>query len=97
MQKWAETFYKSSTWVHTAAAYKRSVGGLCENCLKKGYYKPAEMVHHKIPLTPENITVPEIALSFDNFEALCRDCHAERHSKVHRRYRFNELGQVIER
>ena len=52
---------------------------LCEECLRKGIYKPAEIVHHRIELDPITIERPEIALSFDNLEALCRDCHAEKH------------------
>lgn len=52
---------------------------LCEECLRKGIYKPAEIVHHVIELDPITIERPEIALSFDNLEALCRECHAEKH------------------
>ena len=49
---------------------------LCEECLRKGIYKPAEIVHHVIELDPITIERPEIALSFDNLEALCRECRA---------------------
>jgi len=38
-------------------------------------------VHHLIELDPVNINNPEIALSFDNLELLCRECHAEVHDQ----------------
>jgi hypothetical protein len=33
--------------------------------------QPAEIAHHKIYLTAENVTDPDIALNPDNLEALC--------------------------
>lgn len=52
---------------------------MCENCLRSGLYSPGEIVHHKIELTPANVNKPEITLSWDNLELLCRRCHAEKH------------------
>jgi hypothetical protein len=39
------------------------------------------MVHHKVYLTENNITGPEIALGFENLEALCDTCHQLEHHK----------------
>ena len=86
-------FYKSKVWQNTRAGYIRSVGGLCENCLRSGIYKAGEIVHHKQELTPENINNPEIALSWDNLELLCRDCHAKTHGNK-KRYHVDEFGRV---
>lgn len=91
-------FYKTKRWQQTRNAYLRSVGGLCENCLKKGIYKPAEIVHHKIHLDDVKLHNPEIALSWDNLEALCRLCHAEEHEEIYessRPYKVDEYGRVI--
>lgn len=63
---------------------------LCENCLRKGIYKPAEIVHHIIELDPINIENPEIALCFDNLEAVCRECHDEYHDNHGRWAKVNE-------
>lgn len=74
-----------------------SVSHLCERCLKQGIMKPAEIVHHKTELTPENINNPNITLSFDNLEAVCRDCHAiihELHQRK-RRYKILDDGKVV--
>ena len=93
MQPWAESFYKSKRWQECRNAFARSRSGLCEECRKKGLIVPGGAVHHKIPLTRENITNPEISLSWDNLELLCRDCHAARHKKE-KRYKVDELGRV---
>lgn len=75
----ARKFYSSKRWQDCRNEYAKSVHHLCENCLKQGIYRPGEIVHHKIELDPITIEKPEIALSFDNLELLCRDCHAARH------------------
>lgn len=90
----AAPFYNSRAWKDCRKAYAASVSHLCERCLKRGIYKPGAIVHHKIHLTPETINDPSIALSFDNLELLCRDCHALAH-KPEKRFRVDELGRVI--
>lgn len=97
MREFAEQFYSSRAWKQTRAAYKKSVGGLCERCLKKGLYHPAVIVHHKVYISPENINNPEISLNFENLEALCRECHEDEHTKRVGRYKLDEMGRVIYR
>ena len=63
---------------------------LCECCLRQGIYKPAEIVHHVIELDPITIENPEIALSFDNLEAVCRECHNKYHDNRGRWSMINE-------
>jgi 5-methylcytosine-specific restriction endonuclease McrA len=86
-------FYKTSTWMRCAKAYKQSKGGLCERCWSKGLITPGKEVHHKIRLTPENINDPAVALNWDNLELLCKNCHMEEHSRT--RWRADEMGHVI--
>ena len=95
LKPWAKEFYQSVTWHNCRAAYIKSVGGLCERCLKRGLYVPGVIVHHKTHLTPGNIGDPTISCSFDNLELLCRDCHADEHQRVKRRYRIDEGGRVV--
>lgn len=94
MKEYAERFYKSKAWQACRIAYAKSVGGLCENCLKHGKYNAGVIVHHKVHITPENITNPYITMNFDNLELLCRDCHAEQHSDHVRRYKVDDMGRV---
>lgn len=95
MKEYAKTFYKSKRWQSTRLAYLKSVGGLCERCLKKGLYHPAVIVHHKVYLTAENINTPGISLNWDNLEAVCRKCHEDEHKGTgNRRYIVAEDGSV---
>lgn len=94
MQEYAESLYKSKTWQKTREAYLKQAGGLCEICLKKGLCNPGVIVHHVIPVTPENIENPEITLSFSNLQLVCRECHSRIHDRKKRRYRVDELGRV---
>ena len=72
-----------------------SVNHLCERCLRNGLVVPAEIVHHKIELTPNNINNPDITLSYDNLEAVCRECHSDIHNRREKRFKIMEDGRVI--
>ena len=60
--------------------------------MARGLIVPGEEVHHKIRLTPENISNPAIALNWDNLELLCKKCHMEEHTR--RRWRADETGHI---
>lgn len=106
----AYRFYHSKAWKNTRSAYMRAVvdvdgrecpAQLCEQCFRRGFVRAAEIVHHKEHLTPDNINDPNITLSFDNLERLCRLCHAEEHPEVYvtekepPRVAFDKDGNVI--
>lgn len=95
MKDFARTFYSSVAWKNTRQAFAKSKGGLCEICLSKGVYKPGEIVHHKVHLSPDNINDPSVTLNWDNLQLVCRDCHAVIHENRERRYKLDELGRVI--
>ena len=95
-----KAFYSSQAWKDARRNYKQSVGGLCEECLKKGIITPADIVHHKKPLTDENVSDLSISLGWCNLQALCRQCHANAHEEMYaqrtgKRYRIDENGKVI--
>lgn len=96
MREFARDFYRSQAWRDCRAAYARSVGGLCETCLKAGLYVPGKVVHHRQPLTPDNIHDPAVTLSWGNLKLVCQDCHAKEH-KAQDRYWFDDEGNVHER
>lgn len=74
MKDFARIFYNGSQWRETQAAYMASQHYVCERC-----GSAARIVHHIRYLTPENITNLEVALGWDNLEALCIDCHNHEH------------------
>ena len=92
----AKDFYNSPAWKSCRASYARYKHYLCERCFANGIFRSGDIVHHKIALTPANITDPDVALSFENLELLCRGHHAEAH-KPNRRFTVDDLGRVIAR
>lgn len=100
MQKFTNNFYGRIAWKEIRTAVMKRDAWLCQDCLKAGIYKPAEEVHHIIPITPTNINDESITLNMDNLISLCKDCHHKRHEKPNlgerrnRRYNVNEWGEV---
>lgn len=94
MKPYAEKFYKSIQWTKCRNAYMKSVGGLCEDCMKEGRVTAAEEVHHIKFITPDNINDPNVTLNWNNLVALCRECHRKRHGARQRRYDVDEWGRV---
>lgn len=91
---YAAQFYKSRAWQNTRAAYMASRGGLCERCLSRGLYNPGVIVHHREHITPDNVQDPVVLLSWENLELLCRECHAQEHAKIKKRFRVDDRGRV---
>ena len=52
----AKPFYKSRAWQDARSVVLDRAHGLCERCLERGEVRPADVVHHKTPLSPENVT-----------------------------------------
>lgn len=98
--KEVEQFYTSWTWRKCRKAFAESRGNLCERCMSRGIIeagtpeRPLE-VHHKIPLTADNITDPKVSLSWDNLELLCKACHDAERKQREKRWRIGRDGSVI--
>lgn len=75
----AHRFYHSKAWQDVRSFVWDRANGLCERCMERGELKPADVVHHRVPLSPENMGDPDIALNPDRLVALCNDCHTEVH------------------
>ncbi len=101
-REFAEAFYKGTKWRKCRAsyiAYRRGVdGGLCETC----HEKLGKIVHHKIPLTPQNINDPDISLGMSNLKYDCKDCHEkEDHGYRNKKipgmpgYHFSANGDIV--
>ena len=90
----ARQFRSSGAWASCRESYRKSVGNLCERCLKRGQINPIDEVHHKIRLTPQNINDPSVTLNFANLEGLCERCHKLAHKRK-RRYDVDENGRLV--
>ena len=94
-----EAFYVTWTWRKCRTAFAKSKGNLCENCLKHGIIEPGSKdqpleVHHKIPLTADNVNDPNVTMNWDNLELLCKKCHDEQKAKKPKRWRVDANGRV---
>lgn len=97
MKEFAKEFYTSPQWRHCRDAYMNSVGMMCEICKESGAIEKADIVHHKIHITPDNINNPDITLNHLNLQALCRHHHMLVHSTKVRRYVVDSNGNVIDK
>lgn len=78
----AHQFYHSKAWQEVRAFVWDRAHGLCERCMERGEVKPANVVHHKVPLSPDNMGDPDISLNPERLMALCDDCHTEVHKEL---------------
>ena len=96
-----EAFYVSWTWRKCRTAFANSKFNLCERCLANGIIeagskdRPLE-VHHKIPVTAENVNDPNITLNWNNLELLCKTCHDKEREKQSgaKRWKVSPDGRV---
>ena len=98
----SKAFYHSKQWQQVREYVLMRDSYLCRIC-----GQPAEEVHHKIHLTPENLYDPRVNLNPDNLISLCRECHFKEHvaDKIRGKnqksrnftdsYEFDETGQLV--
>jgi 5-methylcytosine-specific restriction enzyme A len=86
--------YHSTAWRKLRRSYYTQQYGLCERC-----GRPGDIVHHKIPITTDNVDNPEITLNEELLELLCISCHNKehylKHSPIREGLAFDEFGQLI--
>lgn len=104
----ARALYKSRDWENVRKVVIDRAHGLCEECMEHGRLTPGSIVHHKIPLTPDNINDRNVTLNPDACMYVCKECHEEIHAALgvgslagHGRYEprvgFDEMGNVVQR
>jgi len=103
-REFAKDFYKSKEWQKIREAILMRDRYLCVKC-----GAPAEEVHHKKHLTPQNIYDPKITMNPENLVSLCKACHFEEHRGQHGNgriaaekeddypYQFDECGMLIKK
>ena len=64
-------FYKTTAWRRARLLALQRDNYLCKECLRKKHITKATEVHHVKPIDSH----PSLALSLDNLESLCWDCH----------------------
>ena len=94
VKDFARGFYKSKAWQRVRDNTMKRDAWLCQDCLARGVYTPAEEVHHIKELTADNINDPEVSLNMANLVSLCRECHRQRHTGTVKRFTVDEFGRV---
>lgn len=105
-REFSKPFYNSKEWEQVRSYVLMRDRYLCQKC-----GKPAEEVHHKKHLSPENINDPRVSLNPENLISLCKACHFNEHKKDKEAgkrkkhglsegdcadgYHFDEFGQVV--
>lgn len=100
-REFAKSFYNSKAWKDCRRRYielmPKEKRGLCERCYKEGKHVLGEELHHKIPLTPNNINERNITLDHNNLILLCYECHKKIHGfQKEKRYIIADNGDIIE-
>lgn len=88
-------FYHSTKWKRVRMQVIQIHRGKCQECGKAG-----TEVHHKIPLTENNLTKDNIALGLNNLELLCDKCHNSKRTEnkqVRGDLIFDERGDLIQK
>ena len=73
-REFAKSFYKYPEWARVREYVLMRDKYKCQKC-----GRPADEVHHKEHLSPENIWDVRITLNPMNLQSLCRDCHFAQH------------------
>lgn len=99
-QDFSRDFYNGRRWRKTARAYAESQNWICERCHNRCFVgsgkRPRYIVHHRTPLTVENIHNDAIAYGWDNLELLCIACHNAVHGGgIDRECVFDASGQPV--
>ena len=71
--RYNEPFYNTVLWQKVRRAYRKKYP-LCEECLKRGITKAAEMVHHITAIRDGGSKT-----AWSNLKSLCNECHGEEH------------------
>lgn len=74
----AKMFYASPEWRRLRDRVMLGAGGQCERCAANGLIKPAEEVHHKVPIGEDWGK----RLDEGNLICLCHACHMELHRRM---------------
>lgn len=99
MREFAKAFYRSKEWLAVRSYVLMRDRYLCTRC-----GAPADVVHHKVRLTPENLYDQKVSLDPENLESLCSDCHYREHRGEHGGgrvreeaypYEFDETGKLV--
>ena len=97
----SRALYNSRRWRKCAKAFAESKCYICDRCHNK-FARPDGkrkrwIVHHRQPLTDENIHDDLLVYGWDNLQFLCIECHNAVHGRTGtgRQMAFDEEGNLV--
>jgi hypothetical protein len=84
---WLTFFYVSKPWRELSYNLKIERGGKCERCGYRPKHFSSLIGHHKIKLTEDNVTDPNISLDPVHIEIICSKCHNKEHDRFHNHHK----------
>ena len=78
---YATDFYGSKKWKDIRKQVAEESFYICSICGKPTYSNQG-IVHHKTPITEDNIDNPSITLNKNNLMYVCRNCHEALHKET---------------
>lgn len=77
-----QKMYRLPQWRKLSKAFLM-LHPLCSECLKRGLVTPAIHVHHIVSFMTVNdeLKRKELLLDPNNLQALCQDCHNDKHNR----------------
>lgn len=91
MYKTLHDFYFTKQWRELCHLLKIQRGHKCERCGKNILDLSYLIGHHKVELTMDNVTDPNISLNPEKIEIICQDCH----NREHRRFGYEKQVFII--
>ena len=82
-----DLFYVSKPWRDLSYKLKIERGGKCERCGHRPKHFSSLIGHHKIKLTEDNVTDPNISLNPIHIEVICSKCHNKEHDRFHNHHK----------
>ena len=100
-KEFSRAIYNSRRWRKCAKAFAESKCYVCERCRNR--FAPNDgkrqrwIVHHKEPLTEENVQDDLIVYGWGNLQFLCIECHNAVHGRTDagRRMVFDDDGNLV--
>lgn len=89
---YATGFYSSKKWKELRKQVAEESFYICSICGKPTYSNQG-IVHHKTPITEENIDNPSITLNKNNLMYVCRNCHEALHKQSKSNTATTELNE----
>jgi len=80
-----KAFYNNSLWLEVRADVLEEQHNECQRCKAKGIYSKAITVHHIKYLRLH----PELALTKENLESICEQCHYDEHHRYKPKEQLN--------